>query len=88
MREIVTVIKPFTYIQNIFVYENGNKINIVSTNIDDLPNKIIDLVDEYETSDIKLVGNSKFSKGIQEKIETAEMTKYNKNMLNIEFISN
>lgn len=88
MKEIISVIKPFTYTQNIFVYENGKKIDVISTNTDDLPNKIIDLADEYETSDIKLVGSSKFSKGIQGKIEIAEMTRYNKNMLNIELINN
>lgn len=88
MKKIISVIKPFTYTQNIFVYEGGNKIDTISTNLNELPNILFDLVDKYETNDIELVGNLKFSKGIKGKIEIAEMTKYNENKLNIELISN
>lgn len=88
MKKIVTVIKPFTYMQNLFVYEDGEKINTTSTSLDDLPNLLIDLVDEYKTTDIQLIGNLKFLKGIKKNIEDVEITKYNKNMLNIELINN
>lgn len=88
MKKIVTIIKPFTYMQNLFVYEDGEKINTTSASLDDLPNLLIDLVDKYETTDIQLIGNLKFLKGIKKNIEDAEITKYNKNMLNIELISN
>lgn len=88
MKKIVTVIKPFTYMQNLFVYEDGEKINTTSTSLDDLPNLLIDLVDKYKTTDIQLIGNLKFLKGIKKNIEDVEITKYNKNMLNIELINN
>lgn len=88
MKKIVTIIKPFTYMQNLFVYEDGEKINTTSASLDDLPNLLINLVDKYETTDIQLIGNLKFLKGIKKDIEDAEITKYNKNMLNIELISN
>lgn len=88
MKKIVTIIKPFTYMQNLFVYEDGEKINTTSASLDDLPNLLINLVDKYETTDIQLIGNLKFLKGIKKNIEDAEITKYNKNMLNIELISN
>ena len=88
MKKIVTVIKPFTYMQNLFIYEDGEKINTTSASLDDLPNLLIDLVDEYKTTDIQLIGNLKFLKGIKKNIEDVEITKYNKNMLNIELINN
>lgn len=88
MKKIVSVIKPFTYTQNVFVYENGDKIDTISTNLNDLPNTFFELVEKYDTNEINLIGNLNFSKGIKEKIENVEMTKYNKNTLNIELISN
>lgn len=88
MKKIVSVIKPFTYNQNVFVYEDGNKIETTITNLDNLSNTLFELIDKYNTNEINLVGNLKFSKGIKEKIENAEMTKYNDNKINIELISN
>lgn len=88
MKKIVSVIKPFTYNQNVFVYEDGNKIETTITNLDNLSNTLFELIDKYNTNEINLIGNLKFSKGIKEKIENAEMTKYNDNKINIELISN
>lgn len=88
MKKIVSVIKPFTYNQNVFVYEDGNKIETTTTNLDNLSNTLFELIDKYNTNEINLIGNLKFSKGIKEKIENAEMTKYNDNKINIELISN
>ena len=88
MKKIVSIIKPFTFTQNIFVYENGNKIDVVSTNLDNLSKSLFELSEKYDTNEVDLIGNLKFSKGIKEKIETAEMTKYNENKLNINLTSN
>ena len=88
MKKIVSVIKPFTYNQNVFVYEDGNKIETTITNLDNLSNTLFELIDKYNTNEINLIGNLKFSKGKKEKIENAEMTKYNDNKINIELISN
>ncbi len=88
MKKIVSVIKPFTYNQNVFVYEDGNKIETTITNLDNLSNTLFELIDKYNTNEINLIGNLKFSKGIKEKIENAEITKYNDKKINIELISN
>ena len=87
MKKIVTIIKPFTYTQNIFVYEDGNKIDVISSSLDDLANNIFKLSEEYDINQVKLIGGSKFGKGIKSQVENAEMAKYNKNKLNIEWIS-
>lgn len=88
MKKIVSIIKPFTFTQNIFVYENGNKIDVVSTDLDNLSKSLFELSEKHDTNEVDLIGNLKFSKGIKEKIETAEMTKYNENKLNINLTSN
>lgn len=88
MKKIVSVIKPFTYNQNVFVYEDGNKIETTITNLDNLSNTLFELIDKYNTNEVNLIGNLKFSKGIKEKIENAEITKYNDKKINIELISN
>ena len=88
MKKIVTVIKPFTLKQNVYVYEDNEIINVTQTDLKDLENTIIAKVDEYETSDITLVGARKFSAGIKKKIADAETAKYNKHQLNIEIRAN
>ena len=88
MKKIVTVIKPFTYTQNVFVYEDGNKIDVSSTSLDKIFETIVELTEKYKTNEVQLIGSSKFSKGIKKEIQEAEMNKYNKNELNIELINN
>ena len=83
MRKIVTVIRPFTLNQNVFVYEDGNKIDVVTTDLESIVDTIIEISAKYEAKEIQLIGSKNFSKGIQERIETAEMTKYGKKELKI-----
>lgn len=88
MKKIVTVIKPFTLKQNIYVYEDNEIIDVTQAELKDLEETIISKADEYQTPDVTLVGARKFSAGIKKKIENAEMTRYNKNQLNIEVRAN
>ena len=83
MKKIVSVIKPFVVNQNVFVYEDGNKIDVISANLEDIENSLIEIAEKYNVIDIELIGSKNYSKGIKNKIETAEMTKYNTNKLNI-----
>ena len=77
MKKIVSVIKPFTLVQNIFIYEDTDKIATYTANLNDIQNTLLKLTEEYQINNISLVGSKKFSKGIKEKIEQAEMIKYN-----------
>ena len=83
MKKIVTVIRPFTINQNVFVYEDGNKIDVISTDLEDIVDVIIETSAKYNAKEVQLIGSKNFSKGIKEKIETAEMTKYGKKELEI-----
>jgi hypothetical protein len=88
MKKIISVVKPFTYTQNVFVYDNEEKIDTIITNINDLSNTIFELSEKYKTNQVELIGNAKFGKGIKQEIEKNEMSKFNKNNLNIEWINN
>lgn len=87
MKEIVTILKPFMYLQNVFVYEDGKKIEVLASSLDDLSNNIFELSDKYDTNKVNLIGNIAFGEGIKEQILEAEMTKYNANNLDISCIS-
>lgn len=86
MKKIVSVIKPFTLVQNIFIYEDTDKIATYTANLNDIQNTLLKLTEEYQINNISLVGSKKFSKGIKEKIEQAEMIKYNENKIDIKLI--
>lgn len=66
--------------------EVGSNVSLGHFNIDTLPEVINNLANEYEITDIKIAGNSKFAPLIEYGIKQAEMVKYNKNNLNIEVI--
>ncbi len=87
MKKILSVIKPFILEQNIFVYEDGNKIDVVSCNINELPNNILQLANQYELNNIELAGPTSYLKGIKKQIQELELTTYETNNLEIKIIS-
>ena len=88
MKKIVTVIKPFTLNQNVYVYEDNEIVDVNQVKLSDLQNTIVTMANEYESNDVTLVGAKKFSAGIKNKIKEVEMAKYNCNKLNIEVRAN
>ena len=88
MKKIVTVIKPFTLKQNVYVYEDNEVIDVTQIELSKLEDAITSKAEEYNTDDVTLVGAKKFSAGIKNKIQNAEMAKYNCNKLNIEIRAN
>lgn len=83
MINIVGVMRPFLMNQTCFVYENGNKIDVVEIQTKDFPEKIIELSQKYNTLDVTLLGSKVYSKGIKKQIEKAEIAKYEVRKLNI-----
>lgn len=88
MNKIVTVIKPFTMQQNVFVYEGSNMLKVTVAEMDNLSDTILNLSKEYDANDIEIVGAKKFTTGIKDKLTEEELTKYNENKLNIKLTSN
>lgn len=87
MKKIVSVIKPFVINQNIFVYEDGNKIDVVSVPLNDIQNILVNTATQYEVTDIELIGSKKYLNGIVNKIKETEISQYNEHKLNITIIN-
>ena len=86
MKKIVAVIKPFVIQQNIFVYEDGNKIDVLTSPLNDIQNTLIETADKYQIENIDILGSKKYYKVIVNKIKELELTKYNENKLIINLI--
>ena len=86
MKKIIGIIHPFDAQQTFYVYQDGNKLEIVKTSIDEIPNVVFNLSKTYDISQIDLSGAKHFSQGIKRKIEEIEIEKYNKNNLTIRCI--
>ena len=87
MKKIVSVIKPFVVNQNVFVYEDGNKIDVLSIPLNDIQNILVNTATQYEVTDIELIGSKKYLNGIVNKIKETEMSQYNEHKLNINIIN-
>lgn len=87
MKKIVSVIKPFVVKQNVFVYEDGNKIDVLSVPLNDIQNILVNTATQYEVTDIELIGSKKYLNGIVNKIKETEMSQYNEHKLNINIIN-
>lgn len=87
MKKIVSVIKPFVINQNVFVYEDGNKIDVLSVPLNDIQNILVNTATQYEVTDIELIGSKKYLNGIVNKIKETEMSQYNEHKLNINIIN-
>ena len=83
MKNAVVMMDMFTMLQKVFVYEDGNTIDVLYPSINALPEFLCELNEKYQLSQISLVGAKKYIKGYQKKIEQAAVAKYGKNTLNI-----
>ncbi len=87
MKKIVGMLQPFTLFQQVLVYEDNNKIDIAeNVMISDMDKVILNFVDTYDITKIDLVGPVQFSKKIGKELEKAELTRYGKNILEINYI--
>lgn len=86
MKKIVGILQPFTLTQKVFVYENGNKIDATDTTIDKINDVVFNFAEEYKITKVDLMGPQQFSKGIGNKLQEAELIKYSKNTLEINYL--
>ena len=87
MKKIMSIIKPFILEQNVIVYEDGNKIDVASCNLNELPETMLQLATQYELTNIELAGPVSYLKGIQKQIQELEMSTYSTNNIEIKLIS-
>lgn len=86
MRKIVGIIHPFDLYQIFYIYEDGNKLKVIKTTVDNIPNAIFELSQTYNVYQVDLSGAKHYIQGIINKIQEQEMSKYNEHKLNIKCI--
>ena len=85
-KKIIGLLQPFDLKQNIYVYEDGNKIEIVETQVDNFTSEMLQLINKYKIEDIELAGPKKYTKGIGTKVQEEYIKNYSNNNLNIKYI--
>ena len=86
MKKIIGIIHPFDIYQTFYVYEDGNKLEVVQTTIENIPDTVFRLSQAYDTYQVDLSGAERFNRGIIKQIKEKESTKYNNNKLIIKSI--
>lgn len=86
MRKIIGIIHPFDIYQTFYVYENGNKLEIVQARMKDVPSTVLQLSQTYNIDQIDLSGAKHYIKGIIRQIKEQEFLKYSENKLKIRCI--
>ena len=84
MKKILSILQPFTLKQHIFVYEDGNKLEIAEASIDEFNDKILSLAQKYEIKKIEFLGPKKYSKGIAKQLLEENLSKYQIDALEID----
>lgn len=86
MNKIIVNIKPFIFKQNIYYYDNDNKLisqyKIKTTELNDFLYKL----NEKEQSEINIGGNKKYSQKIQQDLVNKSIAQYGENKLIIKLI--
>lgn len=79
MKKIIGIIRPFQIEQTFMVYEDGNKIDIIKTTLENLHPSLFELIEKYQIGQLDLVGPKKYLKGVANQIQKAKEkeTKYN-----------
>lgn len=87
MEKVLLVnIKPFTFTQTISIFEDGDEIGTMAVPMNKIEEEILIFAKHNNISNVNLVGPKVYTKGIQKRIEKAELKTYNKNILNIKLI--
>lgn len=85
-RKIVGLIKPFDMKQNFYVYEDGNKLTSAEPKLEEISDTIFSFADQYNITQVDLVGPKQYIRGLTKKIQETEIKKYSKNKLEINII--
>ena len=64
MKKIIGIIHPFDIYQTFYVYEDGNKLEIVHTKINDIKDTVYELYRMYDIYQVDLSGSEQFAKCI------------------------
>ena len=62
--------------QHIYVYKNGEKVDSIGVQFDDLPETVLSYLQKYDLNCIELSGAIMFMQGIEKEIKKAVTTEY------------
>lgn len=71
-RKMIIITDPYVVQQNIYVYEDNNKIDIIPSTLEDLPNNIFAISSKYEIEDVSLLGPKQYNRGLLKTIQKEE----------------
>jgi hypothetical protein len=88
MKKVVVMIQPFTIEQNVFVYEDGNKIDAMTVeNVDAVVPQLMAYTQKYtDIEQITFIGTKHYNKIYGNKFQENEMKEYGINKIEIKYI--
>lgn len=85
-KKIVSIIRPFSLIQEIHIYDNGMEVDEINTSLNDFNNTIFNIVNTEDINQIDLFGPRKYLNGLKKELLQIGKTKYQKNDLVINIL--
>ena len=78
-KKIIAILHPFEYKHFIYVYQDGNKIDMAKVLIDDVPDNIITFAEKYKINKIKLISSNdkEYSYSVEDGSFTVNMGRNN-----------
>ena len=86
MRTLFIYMRLFTFAQEILMFEDGKEIERETVPMNIFEDSVVCLARLNKITEVTIAGPKVYTKGIQKKIEKAELKTYNKNLLNIKLI--
>ena len=80
MDKVIVFFQPFSLMQNIVVYKDGEMVHTTQVDIERVPNVVKGLCSQYSINDVDLKGNQEYL----EKYKSIILTDYN--LLNVNII--
>ena len=85
-KKIVSIIRPFSLIQEIHIYDNGMEVDEINTSLNDFNNTIFNIVNPENINQIDLFGPRKYLNGLKKELLQIGKTKYQKDDLVINIL--
>ena len=85
-KKIVSIIRPFSLIQEIHIYDNGMEVDEINTSLNDFNNTIFNIINTENINQIDLFGPRKYLNGLKKELLQIGKTKYQKDDLVINIL--
>ena len=86
MKTLFIYARPFTFTQNILMFEDGKEIENEVVSMNTLEESVVCLARLNNIAEVNIAGPKFYIKGIQKKIQKIELEKYSENTLKINLV--